>query len=301
MTLPSSAEVRRLRPLLGTFVEIRAGGTDRNRTLRAVEVAYQRMARIQELMSFHSATSEISRLNRRAWRSTVQVTAETYSVLAVAQRIAAASAGAFDITVAPFLVRWGYLPAGSHRDHRPRARARTADWRDVELLSRRRIRFRRRLLLDLGGIAKGYAVDLAVNVLRDAGVPAGVVNAGGDLRAFGEADEPIHVRLPGSPGRFLAMTTLRNAAVATSAAYFARRVHRGCPVSPVVDPLDGRPCLRLRSASVRAAECVLADALTKVLMLRGEDALPVLRTFSAHGYLVTARGELLTSEPAHVA
>jgi thiamine biosynthesis lipoprotein len=63
--------------------------------------------------------------------------------------------------------------------------------------------------------------------------------------------------------------------------------------------LDDRPYLRARSASVRAPDCILADALTKVLILRGQRALPVLRTFSAQGYLVTARGEVLTS--AHAA
>jgi len=298
MRSPSSIEVRRARPLLGTIVAIRASGAERARLEAAVEGAFHQVARVHELMSFHSPDSDITRLNRSASTRPVPVSAETWSVLAVARQLAEVSSGLFDVTVAPALVRWGYLP-------RPRvpggSRRAGAGWRDVDLLDGHAVRFRKPLLVDLGGIAKGYAVDLAVEALEHGGASRGVVNAGGDLRAFGDCGEPVHVRLPHAPERFLALTTLNNAAFATSAGYFARRSWRGRRVSPLVFPTTGRPCLRRWSVSVKAPRCVLADGLTKVLMLGGESALPTLRAFSAEGFIVTAGVAVLSSEAAGVA
>jgi thiamine biosynthesis lipoprotein len=211
-----------------------------------------------------------------------------------------ASAGLFDVTVAPALVRWGYLPKPPAGAGAGRAAARGC-WQDVELLGGRAVRFRRPLCIDLGGIAKGFAVDLAVEALRDAGIPRGAVNAGGDLRLFGGEPERVHVRLPRFPGRWVGLTTLRDGALATSAGYFDDRRKPGAEVSPWVAPASGRARARRWSVSVKAHSCTWADGLTKVLMLAGRRALPVLRSFAAEGFIVTARGEVFSSEAADAA
>jgi thiamine biosynthesis lipoprotein len=118
------------------------------------------------------------------------------------------------------------------------------------------------------------------------------VNAGGDLRVFGAAATTIHVRHPGDPGRIAPLLRLANGAIATSAVYSSRRRWRGRWVSPLVDPVRGRSCLRRGSASVRTALCIDADALTKVLMILGRRAAEVLRAHGAEGYLISATGEL---------
>ena len=125
--------------------------------------------------------------------------------------------------------------------------------------------------IDLSGIAKGFAVDRAVEALRSAGVTRGVVNAGGDLVAFGDADVEVGVRDPAAPSRLAAIVMLRDAAFASS--------------GRAIDPRTRRPVPANDGASVRASSCAIADALTKVVGVSGEAALPLLRHYGAAGLL----------------
>ncbi len=201
--------------------------------------------------------------------------------------------GVFDVTVAPHLQRFGYLPAspGSAAAERP-----ATDQAAIDLLPGDRVRFRRPVRIDLGGIAKGFAVDRAIDALRQEGASTGAVNAGGDLRIFGGAASWVHVRHPRDPVRALPLVQIADAALATSAGYFARRRWRGRRVTPLFDPIRGRSCNRAVSASVRASTCLAADALTKVLMILGARAASILRAHSASGFLVTPLGRVIATE-----
>ena len=272
-------EVRRARPLLGTIVEITAGGADRHTLERAVARAFDAVARVHRLMSFHEVGSDVSRLNRDAVRVPVAVDAWTHRVLRAAQRIAARTDGLFDCTVAPSLVRWGYLP--------PHRFGRRADgtWRDIACLSGRRVRFRRPLCIDLGGIAKGFAVDCAVEALAASGASRGVVNAGGDLRLFGPSRRRVHLRRPERPHRLLRLGAFRETALATSATYFTAKTMRRRRVSPLVDPRSRRALTDRRSVSVFARSCLLADALTKPALLSDHPS-ALLRRFNARAVML---------------
>ncbi|MEI7037778.1 FAD:protein FMN transferase [Fulvimonas yonginensis] len=233
--------IRRARPLLGTFVEIRA------RADQAVLThAFEAVAQAHALMSYQDTASELSRLNSEAWRRPVPVHPWTWRVLAAARWLHVHSAGAFDCTV----------PDGPD-----------AGMDAVELLPGRTVRFRRRVRLDLSGIAKGFAVDRAIDRLRRAG-SQGLVNAGGDLRVFGPSAEPILVRDPDQPQRLRPLGTLADGALATSAPYFSEQDGRWA----VRDPRDGGSPSRYRSVSVLAPTCLRADALTKVVWVRGAEA-----------------------------
>jgi thiamine biosynthesis lipoprotein len=174
--------LRRARPLLGTFVEIRLAAPDEAAAECALRAGFAAVARVQRLMNYHDAGSDVSRVNRLAARRPVAVHPWTAAVLHRAARLHRESGGLFDITIAPTLARGGWLPRCRPRRADPRATA-----ADIEILPGRRVRFRKPLAVDLGGIAKGYAVDRAVSVLRRAGALSGTVNAGGDLRVFGPA------------------------------------------------------------------------------------------------------------------
>ena len=100
-------------------------------------------------------------------------------------------------------------------------------WRDIILEDTGHVRFRRPLLIDFGGIAKGFAVDRAVEILKRKRVMAGIVNAGGDLRVFGSASQLVHLRHPKQPNRAAGAVRLRERAIATSGIYFARTKNRG--------------------------------------------------------------------------
>jgi len=130
----------------------------------------------------------------------------------------------------------------------------------------------------LDGIAKGFAVDRAVDTLQFAGIRAGVVNAGGDLRVFGEAFEDVYVRLPQRPDRLMHLGRVRDAAIATSTAAL------------LVDPRPGRRARRAAGATVIATDCMTADALTKPCLLEPEHAQQLAAWFCAHALVLGADG-----------
>jgi len=267
-----SSETRRARPLLGTLVEIQVQGSG-VAARSAVDAAFRAVEAVQQAMSFHDPKSELSCLNRDACGRPVLVSPALWRVLSEALRLAKLSDGAFDPTVGARLVRWKILPA-------PQAQSpahATASWQDVRLLPGRRVRFNRPLWIDLGGIAKGYAVDVAVSILRRHRISAGVVNAGGDLRVFGPRIERVHVRHPDRPACLVPLADLSNAALATSAGYFSEQRCGGRRVNALVNPLWQRPCPSRRSVSVQAPTCLLADALTKVVLVHGDAAATMLQ------------------------
>jgi thiamine biosynthesis lipoprotein len=273
----------RARPLLGTLVEIGARGASAQAVDDAVERAFAAVQTIHDLMSYHDPASDVSRLNR-AGADCIAVHPHTWDVLAVALDVAQASDGRFDVSIAPELVRHGYLPR--HADLAQPAPE--ANWQHIELLPGHCVRLARTLHLDLGGIAKGYAVDCAIHALREAGMAAGRVNAGGDLRLFGGAAEPIHVRHPHAATRLLPLCQLSEGAVATSATYYSAREVDGRAVSPLIDAATRRPCAGGRSVSVLADRCAVADALTKVVYADPAAAIAALQRFGAHAIVLDA-------------
>ena len=217
----SSIEIRRCRPLLGTLVEIACQGSPHD-----IDCAFTAIEKVHRLMSFHDPTSDVARMNRNASRQPVKVHPWTWRVLKSAQEFSRKSDGVFDITMARQLVKWDYLP-------RPDTQLCSGgSWRDIVLDDEYNIRFRRRMIVDLGGIAKGFAVDRAVRALKNNAVSAGIVNAGGDLRTFGSPSELVYVRHPVDPTRIAGAVRLRERAMATSGIYFDRRKYRRKYVCP---------------------------------------------------------------------
>ncbi|MEA3209390.1 MAG: FAD:protein transferase [Chthoniobacter sp.] len=277
----------RARPLLGTFVEIQADGLSELDGHRSIDRAFDAMAEVQRRMSFHDPASTLSRLNRLASHGPVRVDEWTFDVLKTAAEIHLVSHGVFDVTIAPHLQRLGFLPPAAGPAV-PMA-ARRWSFADVQLLPDRSVRFLHpNLRIDLGGIAKGFAVDQAVAALQAAGVERGVVNAGGDLRVFGQEAFVVSIRHPARPGTALGTLSLSNRALATSAHYFADERISGRRLGPFINPRTGRRQARLQSVSVDAPTAILADALTKVVMLAPDDSAHVLERFGASALCVAA-------------
>ena len=264
-------------------MEIQAFGTKVADLEDAVEAAFLAIAHVHRLMSFHDPKSDVSRMNRDAYYKAVRVHSWTWRVLKSAQEFSRNSAGIFDVTVAGQLVKWNYLPRCGSRLGR-------AHWRDIILEATGHVRFCRPLLIDLGGIAKGFAVDRAVEVLKRNRSLAGIVNAGGDLRVFGSASKLVGLRHPTQPTCAAGAVRLRERSIATSGIYFARAKNRGRRVSPILDGRTGRAARDLISVTVAAANCMTADALTKVVFALREQAGPLLARYSADALLLEQDG-----------
>jgi FAD:protein FMN transferase len=259
--------------MLGTFVEIDAPGDD-GRVKAAVDEAFRVIEEVQRRMSFHDPESDLSRLNREARCRAVRVHPSTWFVLTKAMEIAAASDGAFDPSVVTV------LDPGSTQSSIGNADIDYGNWSNVEFLSQYRIRYSRPLRLDLGGIAKGFAVDMAIEALQAFGLNAGLVSAGGDLRAFG-ADYLVHLRHPGGPTGLLPPVLLREEALATSANTFSRSGESPEEIAHLVEPHSKVLWRGNGSVTVRSPSCMVADALTKVVLFGGDGARAVLARYGS--------------------
>ncbi len=259
---------RRAQPWLGTLVDITTDGSQ-----AALTGAFAEVALVHRLMSFHDPASDVSRLNRAGAGELVAVHAHTWRVLQLAGQLAAASQGLFNPACAALLVERGGLP--SPAGELPPLQQLQSAFRCEDGDTVRKLQ---PAWLDLGGIAKGYAVDLAVEALQRAGALEGCVNAGGDLRVFGERRWPASIRDPQAPRRMHSQLQLHNEALATSASYFSSL--------SLMDGRDGAPVDQACSVSVRAPSCVLADALTKVVMASGDANHPALEQWQASAFII---------------
>jgi thiamine biosynthesis lipoprotein len=290
--------VRRARPLLGTFVEIASAGAARGDTACAIEAAFDAVADVHRLMSFHDPDSDVSRLNREASIRDVAVHPWTYRVLETAVALQRESKGKFDIAVAPALQKLGRLPR--HADEMESTAVGASSFDAIELQHDCRVRFRdRSVRIDLGGIAKGFAVDRAVEVLRARGQWHGVVNAGGDLAAFGSRQQAIHIRDPRAPRRSLCQVVIADAALASSGRSFDPFAAAHVSAAPVIDPMTQAPATDIIGATVRAPSCMIADALTKIVMIAGEGAGKLLAHYQAGALLVRKSGDVRITPDWH--
>jgi len=276
--------VERARPLLGTLVAIKLQGLLEAEAHRAIDRGFTEVSKVHNLMSFHEPASDVSRVNLAAHREPVAVHPYTFEVLSRAVDFATSTGGVFDPTIGEKLVRWGYLPEPEFTN----APDPNATWRDIEFPDRNTVMFRRPLWIDLGGIAKGYAVDRAVESL---GVDPNIqccVNAGGDLRVCGPAAERIQLKVE-PVGPEIPVLEIKSGSMASSSGYgLGGRCEEG-----VTGPhLDGiRRCVvgSLSFVTVLAEDCATADALTKVVLAKGLKSDLILRREGAAAYLHRAR------------
>src|ERR1700722_3794210 len=286
------ASLRRACPLLGTYVDISAAGSDHRDLVAAVDAALAVVEKIHRLMSFHDPASDVSRLHREAALGPVAVDPWAWPVLDAAIDLNRRSHAAFDITVAPMLQDLGLLPSGADRAGSACAPAPSDT---IELMSDRRVHFRHAARIDLGGVAKGFAVDRAVAMLRMRNVTSGLVNAGGDLAAFGPHPQTIHLRDPRDPTRSIGAIDIRAEAVASTGGRFDPFTSAAIAPPAVIDPQARAPARTICGVTVRAPTCLLADALTKVVMIEGEAAAPLLDQFAAAALMVRADGEIVVT------
>lgn len=249
----------RCRPLLGTFVEIAVPES----CAASIGAAFAAIERVHRLMSFHESASDLARLRAAPAGSIVGLDPETIAVLSEAKRLHGASGGLFDVTVGRQLVETGFLPNDGIGD--PGRFGGTME--DIVLIDRCSVWLTAKVLVDLGGIAKGYAVDRAVEVLQERGVPEGSVNAGGDLRVFGSRAWPVALR--DGDDEIRQVIEVRDCAVASSENRTNRRTLGGQVETPHIGQ-DGGPLIADERVTVIAGTCVLADAMTKIALVDTE-------------------------------
>lgn len=289
----------RTRLLLGTVVEITVYDRQPQRFADAVEAAFDEMARIESLTAFQRRDSDVARLSSTV--GSVAVAPETLEIISQGLRVAEASGGAFDMTLGRLKTLWGF---GTAHPRLPAPKAIAAalagSGSDALAVAGDRVVKRTDALVDLGGIAKGYIIDRAVDILERAGVRCGAVNAGGDLRLIGRRATPwrIGIRHPRQSDALLATLVLPEpVAVVTSGDYERFFEQNGVRYHHLFDPVTGKPANRCRSVTVVSPRAALADALaTAVFVLGPEDGLALLERYpETLGLIVASDGTTVAS------
>lgn len=272
---------------MGTSVSVYFWTDDDARAARAAAAAFAEMKRLDEEMTTWTPESEVSRINAEAGVRPVEVSEETFAVIARAQDIAVRTRGVFDITVGAFKGLWkfdqdmdGSLPDPAEVTRR----LALVGYQQVVLDRAKRTVFLRKkgMSITLGGIAKGYAVDRCAEILRQMGFKSFMMQAGGDMYVAGKKGaDPwiVGIRDPrSSDGRYFALAPVEDHSFSTSGDYERGFVKDGIRYHHILDPRTGQPARASRSVTIRARDAFTADAWSKIMFILGpKEALGVIQ------------------------
>ena len=265
---------------------------DNTQTLRqAVDAAFDEIDRIDRLMSHYKPDSPLSHLNREAAKAPVKTDPELLDFLTACLRYSRQSDGAFDITVGPLMKAWGFFRGeGRMPSEQELAQARrNVGFQHVILDEKARTVFfdQPGVELDLGGIAKGYAVDRAVAVLKQSGIKSALVSAGGST-IYGLGTPPnepgweVKLQDPIAPDKTALTVRLKDQALSVSGSYEKFFELGGRRYSHIMDPRSGRPVEGVLSVAVVTGSGTAGDALDNVFYVQGiEWSRKALRNFTA--------------------
>jgi len=283
---PARASVERRWVVMGTYASVEVYAKDQARAEAAIEGIRTVFARVDAAMSNWSPASELSALNREAGRREYPVQdPDLYRCIALALDFARLTDGAFDPTVGPLMRVHGFRP----RVARDPSAAETAEaarhvgfWRVILDRAARSVRFTDPAVeLDLGGIAKGLALDLVLPVLARSDCQAALIDLGGELYAWrsppGAAGFTIGVRDPLEGSAIVGALTIENRAVSTSGNYENSLEEGGRTIGHLMDPTTGQPAeSAVLAATVFADRGADADALSTALLVAGPSRAPAI-------------------------
>jgi thiamine biosynthesis lipoprotein len=272
------------RAVMGTFARVVAVAKDSSVADSAVEAGFAQLRNVDELMSDYKSDSEISAVNRDAYKSPVKVSRATFEVLQKAIYFSELSDGAFDITVGPLVDLWRQAAeANSVPTEAELQQASSKVGYEKLLLDANEMSVRFAvdgMRLDLGGIAKGYAIDKAIEAMLKGGATGGMVDIGGDIRCFGVPTKGkthwlIGLQDPNKAEDWLAtgetslVLKLTDDAIATSGDYRRFVLVDGKKYSHILDTKTGRGSKGLSSVTIICKNAIEADALATAVSVMG--------------------------------
>jgi thiamine biosynthesis lipoprotein len=281
---------------MGTSVDMKVWSDREKEAREAMDAAHAEIVRLERMMTTWREDSEVARINASAGGAAVPVSHELLEVLQGAREIYDASGGVFDITFYGLKGLWHFDQDATNdipSEDAIKARLPLIDGSKVELdATKSTVRLPTKgMLINLGGIAKGYAVDRAARVLADRGFTDVVVQAGGDLLVRGRKGlDPwrVGIRDPrGTPDNYFAVAAIHDAAFSTAGDYERGFVKDGKRYHHILDPRTGHPADACRSVTVFAPDALTADELDDAIFILGpEKGLPLVEARPGVGAVV---------------
>jgi thiamine biosynthesis lipoprotein len=284
---PASCHQSRI--MMDTVVSIRAYRGDAERIDGAIAAAFKEMARLDDLLSAWKPESDISRINHQAGKGEVSVDPRTWEAVNQIQALAELTHGAFDITIGAVTKLWDFSSAqAAPPDPEAIARALPLVSPGQVILDslNGKIGLRQQgACLDLGGAAKGYIVDRAIEVLQEGGVEAAVIDAGGDIGLLGKKTDKgpwkVGIRHPSDPKSTIEIIEVDSGAVATSGNYERFFIHDQVRYHHILDPKTGLPVPQVVSVTILAPTALEADLLsTAVFVLGPQEGIDLIEQLS---------------------
>ncbi|MEO8326889.1 MAG: FAD:protein FMN transferase [Nitrospirota bacterium] len=297
--------VKRSQMLMGTVVSVTAVGSDESTVQQAAKAGLDEIRRLEELLSTWIPTSELSKVNAAAGREPIQVSQETFEVLTRSLEMAKLTQGGFNVAVGPAVKAWdasgeGQVPSQEDLEAlRPKM-----ELSNMQLDEKTRSVWLRLpgMSVDVGGIGKGYAADLAARVMQASGATAGVVALSGDIKTFGRM--PDHQRFVfgiqhprKEQGEVLGRIELEDEAVSTAGDYQRYFMKDGVRYHHILDPATLLPARGCQSVTVIAKDGVMADGLDTGIFVMGPDkGMALIESLPAvEGVIVDQEGTVFVS------
>lgn len=289
--------------IMGTRIAVQLWSEDPALAERAMDAVIAEMHRTDELMSTYKPGSQLSQVNEHAYERPVQVDADIIDVVEKSLEYSRLSDGVFDVTYASVGYLFDYRKHVHPTDAQIAAALPAVDYRQVVVdHDARTIRFLKPgMRIDLGGIAKGWAVDRGIDILRELGIEHAMVNAGGDTRLLGDRrGKPwiVGIRDPRNEGKVVTRIPLQDEALSTSGDYERYFEEDGVRYHHILEPGTGRSPKAVRSVTVIGPTATHTDGLTKPVFILGvERGLEFIRKVKdAEAIIVDNEGRVFHSE-----
>lgn len=286
---------------MGTDIEITISDINDAAAADAFNAAVQELTRIENEMSEWIAGTPISMINEKAGKEAVKVPDELFKVISAAQKISELSNGAFDITWASMRGIWNFAK-GSERLPTPeeiKEKLPLVNYKNIELNEANKTVFLKKpgMAIGLGAIAKGYAVDLAMQVLVNRGIKNAIVKAGGDMRVQGKMDGKlweIGIKHPRDKNNLLAKLPISNISISTSGDYERFFIKDGILYHHIMDPKTGYPAMKSQSVTILAPDTMTSDVLsTTVFVLGPDEGMKLIKSLPGiEGIIVDSKGKI---------
>lgn len=295
----SAAWYKQEQSIMGTRITVEFWDEDERHAEQCAEQVFSEMRRIDALMSPYKSDSELSRINQQAAEQAVEISEEMFRLLKKSLQMSQMSNGAFDITFSSVGYLYDYREGVKPSEQEIQKSLKSVNFRHVLLdEASRSVRYARAgVRIDLGGIAKGYAVDNGIEILARCGIKGGLVSAGGDSRILGDrGNRPwmMGIRHPRKKDAVAVVLPLSDTAMSTSGDYERFFIEDGKRYHHIISPKTGKSVAATWSATVIGPDATTTDALSTTLFVLGpEKGLQMIESLAGiDAVIIDAQGQM---------